>query len=189
MKKTCSIILTCLFLLSLAGQNTITTERPCTDVMAQNAKGRWIKGTDLGSHNSKENVLLDQIHDWILKLYPQPTGVDVVWSRSTGGVSYFSAKRKFYNPNDKKLTFDKSSFPHFNQSSYAVRFFRYRCGYGKTHTLQKGIPGVTNTSIGITSNVKLGDMVTDDGSKKRIGIENTGNDVRPDPGVGSITYP
>ena len=35
-------------------QNNIATKVRCTDAMAQNADGRWIKSTDLGTVNSKE---------------------------------------------------------------------------------------------------------------------------------------
>lgn len=66
MKKQLCILFVFSLSIPLVGQNKIITESPCTDALAQNAKGRWIKGTDLGSNNSRETInLLDQIHDWI----------------------------------------------------------------------------------------------------------------------------
>ena len=43
--------------------------------------------------NTKETTSrLDQIHDLVLEIYPELTGVDAVWHR-TAGVGYFGAKR------------------------------------------------------------------------------------------------
>ncbi|HMU48013.1 MAG TPA: hypothetical protein PKC72_16695, partial [Chitinophagaceae bacterium] len=35
-------------------QKSISTDVPCTDAMAQNAKGRWVKTKDPSTTNSKE---------------------------------------------------------------------------------------------------------------------------------------
>ena len=52
-------------------QNNIATKVRCTDAMAQNANGRWIKSTDRGTINSKEAYnRLDEIQNMILKIYP-----------------------------------------------------------------------------------------------------------------------
>jgi hypothetical protein len=162
MKKQATIVF-CLFIyLSSFCQTNIITKEPCTDAMAQQAKGRWIKSTDLGSHNSKEtNTRLDEIHNMILNIYSQPTGVDAVWHRSAG-VSYFGSKRKFYKTSDGRLTFDFSNLPHFTQYYYNAGFFRYRCEYNKTHSLVPGYPGETGTFVNVLANLKLGDMAPDD---------------------------
>jgi hypothetical protein len=160
-KQTIILFFLCLCLFSNS-QKKIATDDPCTDTMAQNAKGRWIKTTDLGSQNSKEtNTRLDEIHKMILNIYPQPTGVDAVWHRSAG-VSYFGSKRKFYKIDDGRLTFDFSNLPHFTQYYYNAGFFRYRCEYNKTHSLLPGYPGETGTFVNVLANVKLGDMAPDD---------------------------
>lgn len=49
MKKQLCILFVFSLSIPLVGQNKIITESPCTDALAQNAQGRWIKGTDLGS--------------------------------------------------------------------------------------------------------------------------------------------
>ena len=139
-------------------QKSITTDVPCTDVMAQNAKGRWIKGEDNGTYKSTEiNNWRNQIHDWVLKIYPQPSGVDAVWS-SGAGISYFGSKRKYYKTNEGRQDFDYSNLPQFVKFSYAALFYRYRCEYGKTHTLLPGYPGVTNSSFSIVANCTLGEI-------------------------------
>lgn len=138
--------------LSSFSQKNIPTQLPCTDEMAQNAKGRWIKTDDLGSYNLKEIYSrLEEVHKMFLKIYPEPTGVDATWSRGDG-VSYFGSKWKYYNTPDGRLTFDYSNLPHFVKYNYASLFYRYKCEYSKTHSLLPGYPGVTNGSFAITAN-------------------------------------
>ena len=74
MKKTMKeqIILFILFILYLPGwgQNTITTKAPCTEEMAFNEKGRWIKRPDnLFTTTSQTEVFkrLDAIHQMVLE--------------------------------------------------------------------------------------------------------------------------
>ena len=67
------------------GQKSIVTDGHCTDAMAHEIKGRWIQTSNNGSHNSKEtNNRLNEIHDMVLKMYPQPKGLDAVWHRTAG---------------------------------------------------------------------------------------------------------
>jgi hypothetical protein len=162
MKKT--FLLLCGFLLYLitSGQKAIATITPCTDAMAHTIKGRWIWRNDNGSHNSKETTSrLNKIHEMVLQIYPQPTGLDAVWHR-TAGMSYFGAKRKYYNTNDGSLTFDYSNLPHFTYYYYNVGFFPYQCEYGKTNSIIPTYPGETSTFLNIIANAKLGDMAPDD---------------------------
>jgi hypothetical protein len=143
-------------------QPNIATDSPCTDAMAMQASGRWIKTSDIGSMNSKEtNRLLDEIHNSILRIYPKPVGVDATWHRSAG-VSYFGSKHKYYRKDDGTLTFDYSNLPHFIQYTYTAGFFRYRCEYNKTHSLLPGYPGETGTWLNIIANPQLGNMAGDD---------------------------
>jgi len=152
MKK--QIIVLILFIIYLSGrsQNSIKTNVPCTDEMAQNAKGRWIKSVDLGTINSKEAFnRLDEIHSLFLKIYPQPTGVDAVWHRAAG-MSYFGSKRNYYKMKDDRPTFDYSNLPHFIKYYYTAGFFRYSCEYNKTHSLIPGYPGETGSWLSVTAN-------------------------------------
>lgn len=161
MKKQIILLLLIIIHLTSWSQKSIPTDVPCTDAMAQNAKGRWIKSTDIGSYNSKETgTRLDEIHNLILKTYPQPTGVDAVWHR-TAGISYLGAKRKYYNTNDGELTFDYSNLPHFTYYYYNAGFFRYQCEYNKTHSLLPGYPGETGTWLNIIANNSLGEIGDD----------------------------
>lgn len=155
-----------LFLLSICmlsySQTKNFIKKPCTDEIAQKADGRWMKTTDLGSTNSKECIdRLDAIHELILKIYPEPKGVDAVWHRSEG-VSYFGSKRKYFKDNNGYLTFDYMNTPHFLQFSYTAGFFRYQCEYGKTHSLIPGYPGETGTWLNIIANKNIGETGVDD---------------------------
>ena len=162
MKKQITILVLIIFHVSALSQKSIPTDVPCTDDMAQKAKGRWIKSTDIGSYNSKETgTRLDEIHNLILKIYQQPTGVDAVWHRGAG-IGYFGSKRKYYNTNDGELTFDYSNLPHFIQYDYTAAFFRYYCEYGKTNSMLPGYPGETGTWLNIAANTRLGEMAPDD---------------------------
>ncbi len=144
------------------GQGRITTSDPCTDAMAQNVKGRWIQTGNNGSYNSKEtNSRIDKIHKIILEIFPQPKGLDAVWHR-TAGMSYFSAKRKYYNTNDGGLTFDFLNLPHFTYYYYNILLFPYQCEYGKTKSLIPTYPGETGASLNIIANYVLGEIARDD---------------------------
>ncbi len=154
-------ILLCTFLVGW-GQNSIKTDMTCTDAMAHNTKGRWILTKDNAAHNTIETTRrLNEVHEMLLKIYPQPTGVDAVWHR-TAGKSYFGAKRKYYKTNDGSLTFDYSNLPHFTYYYYNVLFFPWQCEHGKTNSLIPTYPGETGTSLNIIANVQLGEVAQDD---------------------------
>jgi hypothetical protein len=160
-KQTITLLLLCVCLASNS-QKPITTDVPCTDAMAQNIKGSWIQTNDNGSYNSKETShRLNEIHELVLNIYPQPTGVDAVWHR-TAGTGYFGAKRKYYSTTDGNVTFDYLNLPHFTYYYYNVGFFPYQCEYGKTNSLIPTYPGETHTFLNIIANFTLGELAQDD---------------------------
>lgn len=162
MKKQITIFFFFCCCLISKGQKVITTDGPCTEAMAQNEKGRWIRSADLGSVNSKEiDSRLDAIHEMVLKIYPDPKGVDAVWHGSAG-VSYFGSKRKYYKTNDDRLTFDYLNTPHFLQFSYTAGFFAYRCDAYEKNILHPGYPGETGTWVNIIANKNIGEPNVDD---------------------------
>lgn len=162
MNKHIIILLLVIAHFSSRSQKAIITDGPCTDAMAQNVKGRLIQTANNGTYNTKEiSSRIDKIHDLVLEIYPEPTGVDAIWHR-TAGISYFGSKRKYYNTTDGRLTFDYSNLPHFTYYYYNVGFFPYQCEYGKTNSLIPTYPGETGSFLNIIANVKLGDMAADD---------------------------
>ena len=81
MKKMVVTILLVIFYFQSWSQKTIPTDGPCTNAMAEKAKGRWIKNPDnlfTTAQQSEVFKRLDAIHQLVLKLYPDPTGVDAV---------------------------------------------------------------------------------------------------------------
>lgn len=160
MKKLIIFLLLIIIFPQAYSQTAVKTTDPCTDAIAQNADGKWIKTTDLGLTSSKEcNVRLDAIHELLLKIYPEPKGVDAAWHRSAG-ISYFGAKRKYYKTDDGNLTFDYLNVPHFLQFTYTAGFFRYQCEYGKDNSMLPD--GETGTWLNIIANKNLGETNADD---------------------------
>ena len=114
------------------------------------AKGRWIKTTHESASRSKEiNSILNEFHNMVLKIYPQPTGVDAVW-HTVEGVSYFGSKQKNSPYPDGRPRYEPVELPHFRMYYYRAGFFRYLCEYGKTHSMI--VDGETGTWVTIAAN-------------------------------------
>ena len=147
MKKQFIIPLVFFVYLNSWGQKSTSTDGNCNKEMTENAKGRWIKNSDLGTINSKEAYnRLDEIQNMVLKIYPQPTGVDAVWHRSTG-ISHFGAKREYVKGENKPAGF--LNLPHFLKYTYTSGFFDYYCYEGK---MVLGYPGETGAWIKVFAN-------------------------------------
>ena len=155
MKRSALIILLAYCNLFCFCQNSISTDGTCTDAMAQNAIGRWIKSADIGSTGIRTNEAyskLDEIHNMLLKIIPQPTGVDAVWHRAVG-ISYFGSKKQSKRKTaDGEDVFEAVSLPHVIMYRYVSGFFAYRCDYSNNKILNRGYPGETGTWVRITAN-------------------------------------
>src|SRR5688572_538156 len=130
MKKQIFIFFFLFIHLSLWSQNSVSTNGPCTESTLMNIKGKWIK--DIRQNPSviepgqqEAFKRLDQIHEMVVKIYPQPMGVDVLWHHGFGP-SYFGTKRK-YDSNRRKLTIDNSSLPHFATFYYSSSYRSFYC--------------------------------------------------------------
>ncbi|MGZ8559855.1 MAG: hypothetical protein ACXWWC_16050 [Chitinophagaceae bacterium] len=162
MKKKISLLFFLIIHLSSLSQKSITTDGPCTDAMAMQLKGRWIKTTDPGSPSSKEAFnLVDNFHSLVLKIYPQPIGVDGAWHRSAG-ISYFGAKRRYSNRPDGTIKYEDINLPHSLKFYYRCGFFRHYCDYNNNKTLMPGYPGETATWLTITANEITGSVYEGD---------------------------
>jgi len=153
MKKHITLLLLLIIHLSAWCQKSITTDALCTEAMAQNANGRWMKhpSFDRGSSTSAEaNKRIDEIHNMVVKIYPQPTGVDAVWHRAVG-MSYFAAKRKYID-RESGRKFEDTDLPHFTRYYYSCLFFAYYCDPYRKNILSPGYPGETGTHVTITAN-------------------------------------
>lgn len=119
-------------------QNSIKTEVPCTDSLVQNTKGKWInrfENNTSATKMQKEEAFnrLDGMHDILMKMFPQPIGVDVRVSRSIG-ISYFGASRKYRINQYDQLTYDYMKIIPLSSFSYYANFSPHYC----VHT-DKGI--------------------------------------------------
>ena len=133
-------------------QKSISTDVPCTDAMAQNAKGRWVKTKDPSTTNSKEiNATLAEFHKLMLMVYPQPTGVDAAW-HTAEGISYFGSKSKNSPYPDGSPRYMSIELPHFRMYYYKAGFFAYRCDPYNDKKMNPGYPGLTGTWVTISAN-------------------------------------
>ncbi len=125
--------------------------------MLLNVKGKWIKSADLGESNSSKYKAqqqeaynrLDEIHNMVLKIYPEPTAIDAIWHRSIG-ISYFGSERKYYTNSNGTLTFDYLNIPSFSKYYYRCGFFAYYCGSG--NVMWPGSTNETGTWLTVTAN-------------------------------------
>src|SRR5688572_5111708 len=171
MKKQVIILLLIIFHLSAWSQKSFPTDGPCTKAMAEKAKGRWIKTTDnLFTTTQQAEVFkrLDAIHQLVLKIYPEPIGVDAVWHRTN---------RNQFFASQQKIDYNRDGVPRRNEINgipvatyyYNAGFFPYFCNGGKNEMYQ-GWPGETGTVISVYINSldfygrgKVDDPMTIDG--------------------------
>ena len=153
MKKQIILLLLIIIHLSSWSQKTIPTDGPCTTAMAEKAKGRWIKNPDnLFTTAGQSEVFkrLDAIHQLVLKLYPEPTGVDAVWHRTN---------RNQFFASQLKIDYNRDGVPRRNEINgipvatyyYSAAFFPYFCG-NKENEMYQGYPGETGTRISVYIN-------------------------------------
>ena len=155
------------------GQVKIKTTRPCTDEVLFNTPGRWLKtynglldyseGLNLTAAQKKEIVnRLDAIHQMMLRVYPQPKGLDAAWHHS---ISYGTfAEQVKYEPNSQgtlnRNTLKEKPVAYFN---YTSGFFRHYCIPNNPNEIFSGYPGETNTWIYVNANTL--------GAAKEVGTE------------------
>lgn len=153
MKKKLITILFVIFYFQLWGQKTIPTDVPCNKAMAEKAKGRWIKNPDnlfTTTHQTEVFKRLDAMHQLVLKIYPEPTGVDAVWHR-TNRNQFFASQLKIDNNRDGVLRRNEINGIPVATYYYNAGFFPYFCGSGKNEMYQ-GWPGETGTWINVYIN-------------------------------------
>lgn len=152
MKKQVFILLFLILRFSSWSQKSISTDVRCTDVMAQNAKGRWTKTKDPSTTTSKEiNATLAEFHKLLMMAYPQPTGVDAAW-HTAEGISYFGSKSKNSPYPDGRPRYLSVELPHFRMYYYKAGFFAYRCDPYNDKKMNPGYPGETGTWLTIRAN-------------------------------------
>jgi len=149
MKKQVTILLLFISHLSLWGQNNITTKTPCTNEMAYNEKGRWIKRADnLFTTTSKAEVFkrLDAMHQMVLEVYPDPVGVDAAWHR-TNQNQFFASQVKIDQTRDGVMRKNEVNGVPIATYYYFAGFFSYTCDDSKTNIMRRGWPGEASSQV------------------------------------------
>jgi len=113
-------------------QNTINSS-PCTETIAQTTKGDWVKQYDnagsVTSNQKQESYKrLDILHQILLKMYPQPIGLDIRESRSAG-IGYFGATRKYTEMEDGSFTYDYVKKLPIISYGYFANFSPHYCAH------------------------------------------------------------
>jgi hypothetical protein len=125
-------------------QERAPADGPCSDAVAQRAKGRWIHAKDLlydlsvGFVN-EASKRMDEMHRMLTEVYPSPTGVDAEWHRHKGHVLFAD-----------DVTHAKG-IP-VGGYYYSVGFFRYFCDPSNKNRMIGGSPGETGTFFSVSSN-------------------------------------
>lgn len=142
------------FFISLSGfsQTNSNTNVPCTDAIAQNSNGAWMKlnerFSDVNQVQKQEvNNRIDILHNLLLKMYPKPVGVDVRVSRGASK-SFFGATRRYSFNQDNALSFDYTNTLPITSISYFANFSPHYCAHtnkgvvfaaGKTNENSDGV--------------------------------------------------
>ena len=162
MKKQISTFLLFITWLYSWSQTSIkTTGGPCTDKMAQNAKGEWMKlnerFSDVNQAQKIEvNNRIDILHSLLLQLYPKPIGMDVRVNRGASK-SFFGATRRYSRTQDDVLSFDYVNTLPLTSISYLANFSPHYCAHtdkgivfaaGKTNENSDGI-GLSINDLGV----------------------------------------
>lgn len=139
---------------------TIKTTIPCTDEVLMKTPGKWFKYTDVWqvdhiafnkSQQQEVSNRVDKIHEMMLKIYPEPMGVDVAWKR-TLGYSTFADQVTYVRTDefsmDRRAVVEKpvASF------GYVAGFFRHFCSTTNPNEIWSGYPGETGTWLNVSTN-------------------------------------
>jgi len=143
-------------------QKTIKTETPCSDQVLFNTPGKWF--TDYGGllDNGSEYIPLNKaqvneaitrmnaVRDMLMKIYPEPIGVDPAWHHSIGRGS-FAEQVKYVQRGDR---FDREALVEKPVASYGFfcGFFRHVCNGQNPHEIWHGFPGETDTWFTVGAN-------------------------------------
>lgn len=143
---------------------TIKTITPCDDEVLYKTSGKWFKSADVwqvdhikfnATQQQEVRNRVDKIHEMMLKIYPEPMGVDVAWHR-TLGYSTFGDQVTYIRTDE--FTLDRQTIVEKPVASfgYVAGFFRHFCSTTNTYEIWPGYPGETGTWLNIYSNTFYG---------------------------------
>lgn len=175
MKKKLIIIFLVIIHASSWAQKDPVPKGNCTDALAMKTIGKWLKQKDNntvfdGVQQQEAYQRLDQVHQVIMKMFPQPAGVDVRWKRSIG-TSYFGTTRKYYIGSNDALTFDFGKPFPIAAYSYSANFSPHYCAHTEQGiVLKRGEENESSAGIGITINT-ISDILSEGGSDDSLTID------------------
>lgn len=157
MKKQIIIVLLLPISMFAWSQNFIKTTTPCNEALLMKTPGRWIKVNDLLyateiSKQQQQEILnrLEAVHQFVLKIYPSPLGVDAVWHRFTADGT-FASQVKIDFTRDGVLRENEVNGNSVVNYSYVAAFFSYGCGR-EPYEMMTGWPGETGSDIKVYAN-------------------------------------
>jgi hypothetical protein len=162
MKQYIFIITLLVYQASLIGQKTIKTDIPCSDEVLYKTPGKWF--TDYGGllDNGSEYIpfnktqvnetvkRMNAVRDMLMKLYPEPIGVDPAWHHSIGRGS-FGEQIKYIKHGER---WDREALAEKPIASYGFfcGFFRHICNGKNPNEIWHGFPGETDTWFMVGAN-------------------------------------
>lgn len=138
-------------------QKFVKTTSPCTNTIAQTTKGRWVPNYDLATSISKTQKQdaynhLEVLHNILLKMFPQPVGVDVRINRSASN-GYFGATRKYKHTQDDRFDFDYLKKLPILTFSYYANFSPHFCAHtDKGILFETGAKNENSDGVGMVVN-------------------------------------
>lgn len=162
MKENILIFLFCLAHFSSWSQKTIKTDISCIDEVLFKTPGKWFidyggmldNGSEYIPFNKaqvKETVTrMNAVRDMLMKIFPEPIGVDPAWHHSIGRGS-FGEQVKYVKRNDR---WDRKAIIEKPVASYGFvcGFFRLDCNRNNPTEIWRGYPGETNTWFSVGAN-------------------------------------
>lgn len=136
------------------GQSNFT---PCTQDYIVTVKGKWINRLDnsaniTASQKQEAYKRLDILHSYLLKMYPDPTGVDVRVSRGAGNTE-FGSTRKYHITDDDRLTFDYVKHLPIKKYYYTANFSPHYCAHtNEGIVFASGSSNENSDGLGLTVN-------------------------------------
>jgi hypothetical protein len=161
MRTVCILLSLFLFHFSIWSQGRIIkTSNACDDEILFKTPGKWFKYTDvwqtdhIGFNAAQQKEVsnrVDNVHEMMLKIYPEPIGVDVAWKR-TLGFSTFGDQVTYIRTDE--FTLDRKTVVEKPVASfgYVAGFFRHFCATDNAFEIWSGYPGETGTWLNISTN-------------------------------------
>src|SRR5688572_15335855 len=163
MKKQITIFFILIIYLSSWSQNTIKTTTPCNNDVLFKTPGKWFTNYGGMLDNGSEYIpfnkaqvnetvtRMNAVRDILMKIYPEPMGVDAAWHHSIGRGSFGEQVKYVKNSQGEQSPEAKKEKP-VAVFGFVCGFFRYMCNPKNAHEIWPGSPGETGTWFTVSTN-------------------------------------